>query len=178
MNKQKNWVKQCWDFHSCRISELDVAVDWADFEHEGNRCWCCGHSTRSLQKCHIVPRALGGSSQYSNIIPLCAQCHDRAPDTDDYFAMFEWIKSEQNPLSGLGAGRAYAYYELTLSELRTAQIDLSMLHVPKFVRYLKEAFDSASLHFNQSGAGSTFSEGTRKWAIRNAIRRYRCDTNQ
>ena len=102
--KKTQWVKDCWDHHSQCISEIDVAVDWGDWETEQKRCWCCGHKGK-LQKCHIVPKSLGGSLDPENIIPLCAQCHDKAPDVVDKNEMFRWVGDQQNPVSGLGLGR-------------------------------------------------------------------------
>lgn len=176
MSKQRAWVKKCWDYHSLRISEIDVAVDWGAFDTEGNRCWCCGHSSYRLQRCHIVPKSLEGSDHPSNIVPMCAQCHDRAPDVADYFAMFDWIKKEQNPLSGLGAGRIYVYYLLLMEELESANVDPGMVHITKLMRYIEDAFKSASLHCSQAGTGVHFSMATRRYVYQQAVRRYKAVT--
>jgi 5-methylcytosine-specific restriction endonuclease McrA len=45
-------------------------------QRDGNRCVECG-STQDLQVHHIVPRREGGSHELSNLITLCAACHER-----------------------------------------------------------------------------------------------------
>jgi 5-methylcytosine-specific restriction endonuclease McrA len=47
-----------------------------------------------LQRCHIVPRSLGGSDHPANLFLLCAECHDLAPDTTDPRLFFRWVKSQ------------------------------------------------------------------------------------
>jgi hypothetical protein len=47
-----------------------------------------------LIRCHIVPDALGGSSDPSNLVLLCKRCHELAPDVIDPEAMWYWIRNE------------------------------------------------------------------------------------
>jgi len=166
--KKQEWVRQCWEYHSLHISELDVAVDWADWESDYSMCWCCGHKSK-LQKCHIIPKSLGGGLNAENIVPLCAQCHDRAPDVADKNEMFKWISSQQNPLSGLGLGR---YWHLSsIIEKRAKQLNL----VPAsddFKKYLEEAMESTSFHFSQSNTGVKMKESTREWMVNKAFDLY------
>lgn len=42
------------------------------------KCW---NSVKHLQRCHIVPDALGGSVQPENLFLLCRDCHRDSPDT-------------------------------------------------------------------------------------------------
>ena len=69
--------------------ECGLSVDWAE---AGERCWRCAHR-RKLQRCHIVPRALGGSAQPSNLVLLCAQCHAEAPNVADASFMWVWLRA-------------------------------------------------------------------------------------
>lgn len=76
-------------YWSKRVNEIELNVDWED---AGSCCWSCGEE-RKLNKCHIVPHALGGKSEPSNLVLLCKQCHDENPNTncpDDYW---KWLKS-------------------------------------------------------------------------------------
>jgi len=166
--KKAQWVKDCWDHHSQYISETDVAVDWGDWDSEHDRCWCCGHSGK-LQKCHIIPKSLGGLDNASNLVPLCAVCHDQSPDVADKDAMFQWIALNQNSLSGVGLGR---YYHVTnvvtqrLGEMR-CEPDLD-----KFKQNINDAYLLASFHFSQSNAGIKMKESTREWVINKAFDLY------
>jgi hypothetical protein len=88
-------------------------------------CWACGQGWNGrydvvgatfaqcvkawerapLQRCHIVPRTLGGATEPSNFVLMCLECHDRAPNTTSrevFFAWFKkqsWIKRESARLS-------------------------------------------------------------------------------
>lgn len=45
----------------------------------------------TLERAHIVPAALGGSSEANNIILLCPACHRESPDWHDPWEMAVWI---------------------------------------------------------------------------------------
>src|SRR5262245_26597388 len=81
-----------------RLIKLGFLIDWGE-----PSCWACGfhyddkydirHSDVSwkvllkgweripLQRCHIVPRSLGGSDKAHNLFLMCRECHDTAPNT-------------------------------------------------------------------------------------------------
>ena len=168
---KKTWVKECWEYHSQHVSELDVAVDWGDWESDSSMCWCCGHRGK-LQKCHIIPRSLGGSEKPENIVPLCAQCHDDAPDVQDKEFMFQWIKQNQNGLSGLGAGRYYHLVDLFVA--RTAGMPFDPV---KFKDCLRKAYSLTSFHFSQSNAGMKMKRSTREWVFNKAFDMYESNTS-
>ena len=64
--------------------ECGLSVDWAE-AHE--RCWQCG-CKRGLQRCHIVPHALGGEDAPSNLVLLCGRCHLDNPNVADTEVMW------------------------------------------------------------------------------------------
>jgi 5-methylcytosine-specific restriction endonuclease McrA len=41
----------------------------------GNRCLACGRANVKLEADHVVPVKLGGTSDISNIQPLCTTCN-------------------------------------------------------------------------------------------------------
>lgn len=165
MNKKLQWVKDCWDYHSQYISELDVAVDWGEWKSENKRCWCCGHTSK-LQKCHIISKSLGGGMSPENIIPLCAQCHDHAPDVLDKNAIFQWIANQQNPLSGLGLGR---YWHLSSTIEKRSKRLKATPSSEDFRHCLEKAIELAGFHFSQSNTGLKMKESTREWVINKAF---------
>ena len=69
--------------------ESGLSVDWAEAKE---RCWRCG-CERNLQRCHIVPHALGGKDEPSNIVLLCERCHADGPNVADPEIMWDWIRS-------------------------------------------------------------------------------------
>lgn len=77
------------DYWSRNQDECGLSVDWAEAEE---LCWRCAHR-RKLQRCHVVPRSLGGSEQASNLVLLCGQCHAEAPNVADPEFMWIWLRA-------------------------------------------------------------------------------------
>ena len=71
-----------------RIDESELSVDASEALE---RCWRCG-SERSLERCHIIPRSLGGEDIPSNYVLLCKRCHLENPNVDDTEIMWDWLK--------------------------------------------------------------------------------------
>lgn len=54
----------------------------------------------SLQRCHIVPRQLGGEDTPSNLFLLCHNCHRESPDTSSRKQFLRWVyERRQKPNS-------------------------------------------------------------------------------
>ena len=93
--------------------ELLVIRDWGEPE-----CWCCGKFCKGIYKhikyeddlkdnihkiwnygevksmlnrCHIIPYSLGGSSEPENLFLLCESCHIQSPDCIESKLFFKWI---------------------------------------------------------------------------------------
>jgi hypothetical protein len=77
------------DYWSCRQDDRSLSVKWAK---AGRLCWRCGHA-RLLQRCHIIPRSLGGSEDASNLVLLCRQCHAEAPNVADAEFIWIWLRA-------------------------------------------------------------------------------------
>lgn len=71
--------------HDYRFMKLCLPID-----HAVNSCWRCG-SKQELQRCHIIPDALGGPSEAANYVILCRRCHAEGPNVKDEDIMFDWI---------------------------------------------------------------------------------------
>ena len=71
-------------------------------------CWACGYmvvveedhlSTKDiwlrtsgvLERCHIIPKMLGGSNEADNLFLMCKKCHIDSPDTSDKDYFFNWV---------------------------------------------------------------------------------------
>ncbi len=79
-------VVEYWFLHQ---DECGLSVDWDEAE---KLCWRCAQE-RLLQRCHIIPRALGGSEEPSNLVLLCGQCHAEAPNVADPEFMWVWLRA-------------------------------------------------------------------------------------
>ena len=71
-----------------RESESGLGVDWIDAIQ---RCWRCANKSK-LERCHIVPKSLGGQDDPSNLVLLCGRCHREAPNSSDGKMMWVWIR--------------------------------------------------------------------------------------
>lgn len=95
---------------------IDVVTDWGE-----PCCWGCGKpiigsyeeslsSTENidfsklwndkkvkskLNRCHIVPGALGGEDAPHNLFLLCGGCHITSPDTKNARSFYRWVFSQR-----------------------------------------------------------------------------------
>lgn len=100
-----------FDHWKDKLSDHNIFIDWDE-----PSCWACGfhYSDRydisnsntswqkilscwekiPLQRCHIVPRSLGGSDQVGNLFLMCRECHDSAPNTLFPQVFFKWVDKQ------------------------------------------------------------------------------------
>ncbi|UZH08191.1 MULTISPECIES: HNH endonuclease [unclassified Halomonas] len=96
-----------------RIGELGFFIDWGE-----PSCWACGfhysdkYDIRKpdasleeiyrcwdkipLQRCHIVPKSLGGTDECDNLFLMCRECHDLAPNTSIPEIFYEWARAQSS----------------------------------------------------------------------------------
>ena len=104
---------EIFDYWKSRLSEHGIFIDWGE-----PGCWACGfhygdkYDIRNsnagrdaifrcwdripLQRCHIVPRSLGGSDSPDNLFLMCRECHDHAPNTPFPEIFFEWARAQSH----------------------------------------------------------------------------------
>ena len=59
-----------------------------------------------LNRCHIVPKALGGADSPENLFLMCEDCHALSPDTVNRAAFFRWVYDRnQRYISGRMSGQ-------------------------------------------------------------------------
>jgi HNH endonuclease len=121
-------IAEYW-MDNCPYDEDNMNVDIIDMRFH---CWNCGNEKRfnggndanktRLQRCHIIPKALGGEDTPSNFVLLCSECHQEAPNCLSKDAMWKWIRSNYTPLS------VYGTYEF-----RKALIEFKRKHGKSFL---------------------------------------------
>ena len=69
-----NWDEPgCWACGFRYGTRYDIK--WSDARWDRVlRCW----NNIPLQRCHVVPRSLGGTNDVSNLFLMCRECHDLA----------------------------------------------------------------------------------------------------
>jgi hypothetical protein len=100
-----------FDYWKDRLGELRLLIDWGE-----PSCWACGFHYGSkydvkrsdasweeilrcwdripLQRCHVIPKSLGGSDKVENLFLMCRECHDTAPNTAIPVIFFDWAKAQ------------------------------------------------------------------------------------
>lgn len=81
----------CWACGFHYGSKYDIKRSDASWE-EIFRCW----ESMPFQRCHIVPRSLGGTNDVSNLFLMCRECHDLAPNTNIPEIFFEWVRKQSS----------------------------------------------------------------------------------
>jgi hypothetical protein len=89
----KGQILDCWYFTNKGkelLQKIYKNVGYFDIPSDGE-CWCCNVNI-TIEKCHIIPKSLGGSSTDPlNFVLLCNECHKKSPNTIDYLSFFKWL---------------------------------------------------------------------------------------
>ena len=170
--KKNKWIKDCWDYHSKHIDDHDVAVEWDFWDEDQSKCWCCGRKTSHLQKCHLVPKSLGGTFEPSNIVPLCGQCHDDAPDVYDRKVMIGWIKDQQNPGSKFGLGRYWHLWDKLVPLATEIYEKYGEIDQEELKDIIRDNYEKTSVHGGQTRQGIYWKNSTREWVIERSFKDY------
>jgi len=136
------------DYWAARGSECGLAVDWAEAKE---RCWRCGYKSR-LQKCHIVPKSLGGKNDPSNLVLLCGRCHREAPNIADSRFMWIWMRSTCVPFYDLyWTTRGVQEFEQMFGRKPFTSIEFDLVSEENALELLREEIRKATIHFGEGG---------------------------
>ena len=156
----------------------EIFLHWKQWLHDNGfdwgepSCWACGKwwvtkyditnphvsdeelaknydRVKPLQRCHIVPRSLGGSDDVSNLFLMCKECHDLAPNTLSKDVFFQWVEHQS------WFSRKYSEH---ISEMKTFGISekdckaiTKLLFSKDFNQWCRK---NIGLHWSQSGYGA------------------------
>ena len=69
---------------------------FSHLEEDYPTCFICGKD-KHLERCHLIPRALGGTYEVDNLVLLCNEHHKQAPNTSlSKDIMLNWIEEESS----------------------------------------------------------------------------------
>ena len=155
--------------------EHGILMDWGE-----PSCWACGDGwdgrydvkqrnlsfsqlmalweKAPLQRCHIVASSIGGSDDVPNLVLMCAECHDLAPNTTDRSLLFRWMR-QQNWFSRKvdKLKKALRDFGIDSSNEDSMRELANILESPQFKEW---ATDRTALHWRQLppyGNGVSFS---------------------
>lgn len=147
------------DYWAGYQDECGLSVDWAEAE---TLCWRCAHQ-RQLQRCHIIPRSLGGDESASNLVLLCAQCHAEAPNVEDAGFMWVWLRAHAVPFYGTyWQERGLREYEFIFGEKPFAGLNHAEDLMKEAAELVKELFPRTSTHWGQG----RINPATFAWVLR------------
>lgn len=158
--------QQIVDYWFSRLDECGLSID-ASEGHE--RCWRCGYKSK-LERAHIVPAALGGNSESSNLVLLCKRCHIRNPNVADPEIMWDWLRAYSTPLYDTfwiiqGMKEYETIYGITLEEeFKNRGID----DIKIILNIFEEEMHRASYHFG----APYFNEATIAGLMRMTLKKY------
>lgn len=150
--------KQIIEYWETCQDECELSVDWAEAEE---RCWRCGCETnRKLDRCHIIPHALGGKDEPANFVLLCKRCHAEGPNVSDPEIMWDWIKSYGVAFYDtfwihMGLKEHYFIYRRTVREeieeiVKKSNRSYSEEEQDRFLKNIPEELNKrVSIHFGQ-----------------------------
>lgn len=88
-----------------------------------------GWEAAALDRCHLIPRALGGDESPANLVLLCRRCHRDAPNVGDPTYMLRWIAERESHFAHMWAfiGSVYerAGLRSTIDTFSNAELDQS-----------------------------------------------------
>lgn len=83
----EDWLEPCcW---ACGIWEYDENEEKLIEEENFTDTW--NYNANYLERCHIIPRALGGRNSEDNLFLMCKTCHEDSPDTTHKELFFDWV---------------------------------------------------------------------------------------
>lgn len=108
-----------------------------DLNNHYRKVWNYKKVKSNLNRCHIIPRALGGSDEPCNLFLMCPRCHEESPDFIDstYFFAFVYVKRREY-LSGQSMYELKKYIEYIVRVSKELNKDLSTLNKNK-INYSK-----------------------------------------
>ena len=159
---KERWLIACRDYWCQRIDECDLGIDWADVLDGKGRCYRCGCHRNKPQKCHIVPKSLGGSDATSNIIPLCSYCHDEQPDVASPEYTWDWIKNT-----------SCSYYGELRWKRVCALVEWKTYDVTTFDEkvFRQKVLDETGVHLMQLAGGPRIKDSSFAWCLQQACKK-------
>jgi hypothetical protein len=98
----KYWLDAVFDemTHLSECATGDEVISRSDAKKVKHICFACGFDG-GTQRCHIVPKCIGGADSVENLHLLCKYCHSESEYIENVDAYFFWF-AKKNPLSSFG----------------------------------------------------------------------------
>ena len=162
-----------------KIFDLGLFMDWGE-----PSCWACGRfesendiidsklklndifkvwdKQKYLERCHVIPKAIGGCNCHGNIVLLCKECHKDNPDTDNVEMFKKWIQNRKS----FSLRRFESYLEVfKIFNLEINCINIYLLHESiEFQAFFKSKSVSVGKKYSPATIVSVFKEWIDKFS--------------
>ena len=98
----------------CKDASYEKWCEGGDYQ----MIWNHKGTKHELNRCHIVPGAMGGKDEPSNLFLLCPECHVLSPDTNNPYNFLRWVFRRRMEMSA-GKMKPNVLIERVDEELRT-----------------------------------------------------------
>jgi len=187
--KIKTKHKDIVAYWAARQDECGLSVDWAEAEKICWRCGCERTKDRQLDRCHIIPDALGGKDEPSNLVLLCPRCHKDGPNVSDPEIMWDWIKAYGYPFyNNFWVTYGQKEYEFIYGNKFMDDIKIIREHVRDkvseeeflifFKSALSETVEESSIHFGQPYFNTATMAGRYRMLIKKLAQKYKIDLEE
>ena len=102
----------CWGCDKLIIGDAEKHRSDEDDEIYVKKVWSDPKVKSKFERCHIVPHAMGGGDEPSNLFLMCPSCHFASPDTLNPKSFFRWVYDQRSKFSGGKMRPQYALKEL------------------------------------------------------------------
>jgi|14BtaG_2_1085337.scaffolds.fasta_scaffold45255_2 5-methylcytosine-specific restriction endonuclease McrA len=93
---QRKLALQDWGEPSCwACGKWETTSDCTDPNASLSTIFQSWNGATFLERCHIVPKMLGGSNDCSNLVLLCKHCHKQSPDVKKAKFIQKWIANKK-----------------------------------------------------------------------------------
>ncbi|MCM3711484.1 HNH endonuclease [Sporosarcina luteola] len=164
--KFESYNEQIVNYWFSIVDESDLSVDASEAQE---RCWRCGCEAR-LERCHIVPKSLGGTNSPENLVLLCKRCHNENPNITDPEIMWDWIRAYSTTFYDIfWALQGEKEYQFIYGKKFEDELRERDITDPKMIEsLLKEAFQNTTFHFGQPSTNTATLAGI----LRTVIKQY------
>ena len=164
----------CWGCDKPIIGKYEEnreSTEDVDFQ----KVWNDKYVARHLNRCHIVPRTLGGEDVPDNLFLMCKDCHEKSPDTVNSGSFFRWVY-DQRKTHTFGAYKPQIVFERVQEILSRRGLDISIedlanaicdrdLSYESFKKYMSQHIETHEFRYSET---SMF-EGYVDWLVHNYV---------
>ena len=129
---ESDFEPSCWGCGLPVITELEENQTKGLCKDDLPKIWGDKNVSSTLNRCHIIPRSLGGEDSPSNLFLMCETCHQESPDTTNPCNFMRWVYNRRKTYSQ-GYLSVRSVYNLLDAEIKGRGIDASPTDILRMI---------------------------------------------